>query len=265
MKLSSLGKFVTAVVVTTTCQLFSVHQLAANNAYNIIGLTPNNSLLRFGGPDQPIKVTGVDGVLLGIDFRPANGLLYGITDTDKIYTINPNTGAATFVSTLSTSFNGGIQSGVDFNPAADRLRVVGSNDQNFRINVDTGEVTVDTTLAYATGDTNAGVDPNITAAAYTNSLAGTTSTELYNIDYDLNVLVQQNPPNDGTLTTIGSLGINFTPIGGFDIFTSPNGVNTAFALSRFGIYTIDLSTGAATKLGNMPTASYIGIAVTSGD
>lgn len=268
MKLGKLGKIVT-LLVATTMGLFSVSKVLADTAYSVIGLTPDNTLVRYGSDsrrsNRPIEVTGIDGNLQGIDFRPADGLLYGITDTDKIYTINPRTGVATRVSDLSDSFNGGFQSGVDFNPVADRLRVSGSNDQNFRINVETGAVNVDGTLAYAAGDPNAGVDPNVTAAAYINSVAGATRTALYNIDYDLDVLVLQNPPNAGTLTTVGKLGINFAPIGGFDIFTDANGTNTAFALSGSTLYTIDLSTGAATKLDNMPwsTSGFIGLAVTS--
>lgn len=255
----------TALVVAAT-GIFSVQKLTATPVYQIIGLIPNNTLVRFGFDSRranAVRVTGIDGNLQGIDFRPANRLLYGVTDTDKIYTINPNTGAAKFVSNLANSFNGGFQSGFDFNPVPDRLRIVGSNDQNLRTNVDTGAVTVDKPLAYARGDRNFGVNPNITAAAYINSRPGATTTKLYNIDYDLDVLVLQDPPNDGSLKTIGSLGINFAPSGGFDIFTGSKGVNTAFAVTGSSLYTINLSTGAAKKLGNIPGYGFIGLAVTS--
>ena len=77
--------------------------------------------------------------------------LYGVTDTDNIYTIDPKTGDATFVSKLSVSFDGGFQSGLDFNPVIDRLRLTGSNDQRFAVNVDTGVVAVGGNLNYASG------------------------------------------------------------------------------------------------------------------
>lgn len=265
MKISNLSKLVTALVVATTFEAFSADKLPAQNvdqnAYTIIGLRGNNSLVRFGSNDD-IQLSGIDGTLQGIDFRPANGLLYGVTDTDKIYTINPNTGAVRLVSTLSTSFNGGFQSGIDFNPVPDRLRIVGSNGQNFRVNVDSGEVTVDTTLAYASRDSNAGADPNITGAAYTNSRAGATSTQLYDIDYDRNALVLQNPPNNGTLRTVAPLGFNVAPIAGFDIFTDARGRNTAFLVSRAFVYTVNLSTGATTRLGSITGTGFVGLAVT---
>ncbi|WP_248277198.1 DUF4394 domain-containing protein [Brasilonema octagenarum] len=270
------------VAVLTACLGLSVNKISADvgrtkntdhpsmnitgkgSGLRFIGLTSNNTLVNIGsrGAGRRIEVQGIDGNLQGIDFRPANGLLYGVTDTDNIYTINPENGQATFVSKLSSSFNGGFQSGFDFNPVPDRLRAVGSNDQNFRTN-DNGQVNVDKPLAYAVDDVNTGIDPNITAIAYTKSVAGATTTQLFGIDYNLDVLVLQNPPNDGTLRTVGNLGVNFAPIGGFDIFTDGQGNDTAYALSGSVLYTIDLSTGAATKIADIPKGNFIGLAVSS--
>ncbi len=220
-----------------------------------VALTDHNALVSFD-PSNPtdtdtVEVTGVEGLLLGIDTRPADGLIYGITTANNIYTIEPNSGAATYVSTLDTAFEGGTISGFDFNPAADRLRLVGDNDQDFRINVDTGEVTVDGTLAFAEGDLNDGVNPNVTAAAYTNAFDGTDSTQLYDIDTLLNDLVLQSPPNDGTLVTVGDLGIDFDTLGGFDIVSSPDGSNAAFAVSNSTLYSIDLNSGIASDIGEI--------------
>ena len=220
---------------------------------SLLALTGNNVLVSFSS-DSPeeatsMAITGVDGTLLGIDTRPANGLVYGITDTDRIYTINAQTGEATFITTLSLPFNANSVSGFDFNPVADRLRLVGDNDQDFRINVETGEVTVDGDLAFADGDVNVGDNPSVTAAAYANSFAGTTTTALYDIDEAQDILVLQDPPNDGTLRTIGSLGVDFGRTGGFEIVSDPAGSNVAFAVSTDTLYSIDLSTGTATQLG----------------
>jgi hypothetical protein len=296
MKPKKVSKCIVVFTVITTCLGFSVNKSSANTAVKtvaqtidnflepkidiaipvlftdipavkFIGLTANNTLVNINlrGVSQVVQVTGINGNLQAIDFRPANRLLYGVTDTDNVYTIDPVSGVATFVSKLSSSFNGGFQSGFDFNPVPDRLRIVGSNKQNFRTNVDTGQTIADVNLAYGATDANAGVDPNITAEAYTNSFAGTTTTQLFGIDYDLDVLVLQNPPNNGTLQTIGSLGVNFSPIGGFDIFTDAQGKNTAYAVSDTVLYTINLSTGAATKIANVPRGNFIGLAVTSND
>ena len=228
--------------------------LALTNDDNLVSFDPNR-------PDRTTKiaVSGIDAPLLGIDTRPSNGLIYGITTANTIYTINPNTGAATKVSTLDTSFEGTTVSGFDFNPVADRLRLVGDNDQDFRINVETGAVTVDGTLAFADGDVNAGANPRVTAAAYTNAIANPTTTQLYDIDADLNTLVLQNPPNDGTLMTIGELGIEIDDLAGFDIVSSGEGNNAAFAVTDSTLYSIDLLTGAATRVGAIDTGEADGI------
>lgn len=275
MKLSRLNTIITVLSVATIFDLISVAKPAA--AAGLTGLTDNNTLINFDSNNptatSSVPVTGLQsGNLIGIDYRPANGLLYGVTDTNSIYTINAGTGAASFVSTLSTPFTGDVTSGVDFNPVVDRLRLDGTNDQNFRVNVDTGATLVDGSLAYAAGDVNAGVNPRITAAAYTNAFPGppspagvtppTRTTQLYGIDFGLDTLVLQNPPNAGTLNTIGSLGIDFDPTGGFDISSPASGVNTAFAATDSTLYTINLSTGAATSVGTIGSgdSSFVGLA-----
>lgn len=281
MKLAQL-RFVTPVLTAATLALMSNVQVAEAATTRLIGLTEDNSLIYFN-PDNPnstrtLSVTGVNGSLLGIDIRPANGFLYGITDTNEIYTIDMKTGAASLQSTLSPlSYAGGQTSGFDFNPAADRLRLEGANDQNFRINVDTGEIAdfdpmtpgvqPDGTLAYVDGDANVGADPNVTAVAYTNSFLGAPAgrtTALYTIDSALDILALQNPANAGGLSTIGSLGIDFDLLGGFDILSPADGINIAYAASNSMLYGIDLTTGAATSLGMIGGSSgnLVGLAAT---
>ncbi len=257
MKLSKLSTVITTLAVAAIFDLLSVAKPAA--AVSLVGLTEDNNLVLFDSSNptstSTVSITGIDGTLLGIDRRPANNLIYGLTNTNNIYTINPFTGVASFVSTLSVPFTGGTISGVDFNPVPDRLRVVGGNDQNYRINVDTGAVIVDGTL-------NPG-DPNITAVAYTNvDNNPATGTTLYNIDYISDALFIQNPPNAGTLGLVGSLGLDIISAAGFDIFTD-NGVNTAFAAltpasaSGANLYTIDLTTGAATSVGTISSGKRL--------
>lgn len=227
---------------------------------NFVALTNNNILVRFtaSNPRESTRVTvsGVTGTLLGIDFRPANGLLYGVTSANNIYTIDPATGAATLVCTLTTSFDGALHSGVDFNPQSDRLRLVARNGQNLRIHADLGATATDGALVYAATDHNVGKKPTITAVAYTNSVSGAPATKTFDIDADLDILVLQEPPNDGVLVTVGPLGIDFGPMGGFDILTDGSGVDHAFAASGSTLYAVDLVTGAATTLGTIGDGSF---------
>ncbi len=212
-------------------------------------------------------VTTIDS----IDFRPANGLLYGYSfAANAVVTINVNnafTSLATNPSTASNTFDLGI----DFNPAADRLRLVNVNDQNLRINVDVGgaNTIVDGTLVYAAADPFFGISPTINEAAYTNNVANAGSTQLYYVDYGLGNLVTTAAANGGVLNTVGSLGIGpITSFTGFDIVTDPfTGTNSAFAVLDTntvfgGLYSINLGTGAASFIGQVDGTGVNSLAIT---
>jgi Tol biopolymer transport system component len=230
----------------------------------LYGITEAGNLVRFssGTPGTIESSTPVTGLqsgesIVGIDVRPATRQLYALTGAGRLYVVNPETGAARLASTLNTALSG-TSFGVDFNPVPDRLRIVSDADQNLRVNVATGEAVVDGTLAYASGDANAGQNPNAVGAAYTNNFAGATSTTLYVIDSNRDILATQNPPNAGTLNTVGPLGVDTSAVVGFDI-TNPGGaalaVLTVGGASR--LYTINLATGAATLVGNVGGGSNL--------
>lgn len=196
--------------------------------------------------------------ILSIDYRPLTGQLYGLSDQNAIYTLNPASGMATRVGSGFTDALNGGNFGFDFNPQIDRIRIVSDADQNFVAHPDTGNANVAATtpVFYAMGDVNEGMQPNVVHHAYDGNVLGqlATATQLRAIDTQLDVLVTQ-ANNAGTLMTIGSLGIDARDIGGFDISTSGN----AFAAFSNGVgavdstlYSIDLTTGAATSLGTIP-------------
>lgn len=211
-----------------------------------------NTLIRItqtapGTAKATVAVTGLNSgdTLLGIDVRPANATLYGIGSSGVIYTINQTTGAATPGPTAAT-VPSGTNFGVDFNPVADRLRVVSSTGQSLRINVADGVTTVDTPVAYDAADAGNGTTPAVAAVAYTNNdNDAMTATELFDIESARDVLALQNPPNNGTLTTRGALGANAGLRSGFDI--APDG--TAMAILGGTLYSVNVTTGAATAVG----------------
>lgn len=219
-----------------------------------VGLSGDKTLVMFD--TETLAVTGtldVKGVemLHGIDVRPADGLLYGITDASKVVTIDLKTGAATEKSTLSQTLPKGVSAIVDFNPMADRLRFVGSDGTNLRANVDDGSVTVDGKLAFEAADMHAGETPNIVAAAYTNSIGKPEATAMYDIDATIVALIRQTKPNDGTLAAIGKLGIEGAKNYAFDIAATKDLVNTGYLVTGSSLYTVNLETGAATAVGEL--------------
>src|SRR5436305_14136972 len=148
--------------------------LAANTAQAgwIIGLVDGKSIVTIDPATRKVtNSTDIKGAasIVGIDVRPADGLLYAVTAEGGIYTVDAKSGQATMKSKLSEPLKAGATVTVDFNPVADRLRVITSDGTNLRVNVDDGKATVDGALKFKEGDANAGKTPNVIAGAYTNS------------------------------------------------------------------------------------------------
>jgi hypothetical protein len=232
---------------------------AALAAEAFYGVTQDNRLVTFQSDNvtnvEPSHaITGLPGgeSIVGLDVRPLNGQLYALGKTSRVYVINPRTGAARQVgATPFIPALAGTSFGFDFNPTVDRIRVTSDAEQNLRLDPDNGTVAaVDANLAYAPGDPGAGTNPSVAGSAYTNSFAGATATTLYDIDNARHALVIQNPPNNGTLTTVGALGTSNNAVA-FDIGEG----NVAYAVlngeqNRQGLYRIDLSNGHATQATN---------------
>lgn len=229
---------------------------AGASAADLLGLTTGDELIRFdqtnpGNLSLFVTVTGLQAGedLVGIAYRASTGQVYGVGDTSRLYTINLETGAATQVgnSQFATLLSG-TDFAVDWNPVTDQIRVVSDMDQNLRVSPVDGTAIVDTPVAFAVGDPNAAADPAVTAGAYTNGFQGAAATTLFVIDTTLNILATQNPPNDGTLTTIGALGVDPTAAAGMSSSLA-NGGTLLAALTVGGasnLYTINATTGAAT-------------------
>lgn len=229
----------------------------------VAGLTGDNRLVCFSErrPEAARSVGTVTGLvtdayLVGIDYRPANGLLYGLGNSGGIYTIDASNAAATFVARLNVALSG-TAFGVDFNPTVDRLRVVSDNGQNLRVVPDTGVTTTDVALNYTAGTPA----PGIVGAGYTNNDAdANTGTTLFDIDSSLDQLAIQAPPNNGSLNVVGKLGVDTGTAVGFDIYSVVrNGTTTDVkALASLtvggapGFYEVSLLQGKVTARGTFP-------------
>lgn len=230
----------------------------------IVGLTLGNGLVSFdsaspGGASAPVSISGLQAGedVVGIDRRPATGALYGLSSGNRLYVIDPVTGAATQVGSDGAFTLSGSSFGFDFNPTVDRIRVTSDANQNLRLNPNNGTLAAtDGALAFAASDANAGADPTVTGSAYTNSFQGAGTTTLFNIDSARDVLVNQVPPNAGTLNTIGTLGVDASTVLGFDI-SGLSGIGylalQVAGAPVSGLYAIDLGTGAASFVGAVGT------------
>ena len=205
----------------------------------------NGSTLLILNPDVPVAVsktiTGtISGeTIVGLDFRPANGQLYALGSSSRLYTINASSGAAVQVgTTVFATLLTGTEFGFDFNPTVDRIRVVSNLGLNLRLHPVTGLV--------AAVDLDLTEGAAVTGAAYTNNFAGATTTVLFDIDPSVDKLYKQDPPNNGTLVAIGDLGLNATAVGGFDIAgTSGNAWAVLTVDGKTRLHKINLSNGSA--------------------
>ncbi len=236
---------------------------------------------------QPLSGLAAGDTLVGIDYRVARGVLYGLSRAGRVYTIAPESGQLTQVGPPQVLPQlAGERFGFDFNPAVDRMRIVSDSGANLRMHPDTGAqidgnaaqegVQADKALHYAEGDSLAGQQPVILAAAYTYNARNDKITTLYTIDALRGTLAMQGSkegeqpfvsPDGGQLRTVGSLGLSADVLG-----IQPGGVgygalqaasldisdvkNTAFLAARqklgaSQLYEVNLQTGKATRLGRI--------------
>jgi hypothetical protein len=211
---------------------------------------------------QNVAGTDLTETLVGIDFRPATSVLYGVgfvSSSQHVYTLNTSTGVATPVSPTSFAASlAGSNFGVDFDATADVIRLISPFGLNLRLSPTTGQVV----------GTDTNTPTSLSGAA---STAGSTcaAAGLYVIDFQTNQLGLLSTPSTGVLTVVGPLGIDAQDRVGFDIASD----GTAYASVKLTIiasdpvnfYQINLTNGTATLIGAIGgTQQVTGMAVLSG-
>ncbi len=256
---------VVLIIISSSCKKdkMSEEMISPGPNLNFYALTSDSKLLLLNANNpstitSSVTITGLQAneSILSIDFRPSTGQLYGVGSSSRIYVIDQKTGVSRAIGSAAfTPALTGNVAGFDFNPTVDRIRLVTTGNQNLRLNPETG------TVATADGNLNGVTGATINSVAYTQNRAGATTTVLFDIDVTNNKLLKQDPPNEGKLSEVGSLGIDVEDAGGFDI--SPDGTTALAAFSvggKSGLYIIDLNSGKASKIGNL-TGQITGVAI----
>ena len=235
----------------------------------VVAVTADGALITFnaGTPrqiDARLPVTGLAAGerLVGIDYRVARGVLYGLGSTGRLYTLDAASGVASPVGSAAPASPvalAGSRFGVDFNPAADRIRVVSDRGQNLRLHPDTGALAV--TDPVLTAGTTGAPASNIVGAAYTYNKRDEKLTTNYALDIARGWLLTQGTvegrtpgvsPNTGRLYDVGALGTGPLEDAALDIADLDN---TALAALRQGgrtrLVALDLASGRATLLGTV--------------
>ena len=237
-----------AVATLASLLLGGVAQSQSASAQTVAALVGDDTLAMVdvgaGKITKTMKIAGVSKIV-GIDVRPADGMLYALSADGSVYTIDAM-GKPMLKSKLEKMPPKDSMTTVDFNPVADRMRVIGSDGTNLRANVDDGKVTIDGMLSFAEGDMHKGETPKIVAGAYTNLMKGAKETVLYDVDATIGALIKQSPPNDGKLSAVGKFGVQAKSYA-FDIVAMGE-KNEGFLMADDTLYSVSLETGKATML-----------------
>jgi hypothetical protein len=237
----------------------------------------DNRLLLFGTEspgtiNRLMPITGLPPLhrIVGIDFRPSTGQLFGIGNDSRVYVLDTLTGAATAVG--PAPFEPAIDFfevhfGVGFDPA-ERLRlIVAESGANYSISADDGTAELETSVSFRAGDPNESEIPRIAGLGYVppapaGSVQGAMRAArgpdplegvLLALDADLGVLVEAIDPKTGEFDTIGPLDMVFERCGELKVGRNVDGSVNIFAVVLTAVgnlaLRIDLATGKATVLG----------------
>ena len=227
---------------------------------HLVGFTSTNKIARIDTANfAGATATAITGLaagdrFAGIDLRPKNNKIYGVTLSNQPYTVDEMTGATSLVAALSSAvISPSLGYGIDFNPLADfgpnaSLTLINSAGGNFAINATTGAVTTATSIA-----------AGFSAVSYTNSVPlpsvapAPPSLNYINSSSDTLRIAPSNF-NSPTITTVGALGVDVLKANGFEVLangTAYAALNTDDGSSLVtGVYSINLGTGAATLVGS---------------
>jgi hypothetical protein len=223
---------------------------APANAETAYALTTANQIVVFDttAPGLLLDFVPLTGLapgeaVVGIDFRPLNGQLYGLGRSGRLYRINHHTGASQTIGTGPWAPLPSTNYGVDFDPLADRLRAIGDGDDSLSVHPETGAIA-------AAPAVNPGV-AQLYEIAYSSNYTGTSTTTLYGIDGVGDRLMREDPYGSGTFTGINTLLVDAEgDIAGFDIGANDD---TGWAVMRVAgvqsLYRILLGGGNAAPFG----------------
>jgi len=213
--------------------------------------TTGDALLRFDTTAPSVTTSvGVSGllsgeVLDGIDFRTQTGQLFAVavnnsTHVARLGTIDVSTGTFTAIGS-SINLGSGATVSITDDPVNDRLILVTDTGVSLTINPNTAAVTTNTDIA---GD--------LAGIAFNNNFQGATSATLFGIDVANNTLVTVNTGTGVTTTVGGGLGVgNVSAVGGLAIQSDGTALADLTVGGVSGLYSINLGTGVATKIGNI--------------
>jgi hypothetical protein len=199
-----------------------------NNIFQFDSSTPGTLFNQHG-----VSFLQGGDILVGIDYFGTT--LYGVGQAGWLYTINPNTGAASTIGHFTPGGLSGIYYGVNADNGA--MRIVSDASIDMLVNLSTGAL-ISSGPSTSTG--LSGLASNGNGLFAVDSVANTLGT----LD-----------PSTGTYSSIGGMLYDVSGKNGFDISQYSGVAYFASGVSSSGLdanlYTVDLSTGATSLVGTI--------------
>jgi hypothetical protein len=249
-----------ATLVSTFPGMVGVRALAVySQRQRIYAVTANNKLVTVDShnashaaantPSVPVSFSGLqpNEQIIAIDVRPSTGVLYGFTDTSRLYTIaepqgpQQSTVQATFVAAVAAPNDGFV--GMDFSPTTDRLWITNNASQTFVVNPTTGAVVTSSTAQ----------NRRFVGLASTESVPGAAISRLLAIDATTHELVTMTPNLIQAVTTV-NLPITAIYPQGFDISPLDNAAFFSYSIQgqpESVLYALDTRAGGLLILGKI--------------
>lgn len=243
----------------------------------MLGLTVNDELASFDStrPDIVPSVVKIVGLQPGesvraIDSRAQTGQVYGLGSTNRLYVIDPASGAVSMVGSGPIAAGlSGTSFDIEFEGGSSTLRIVSDNGINLRVDGDSAAVIIDSGLAYAPNDPGAGTTPSVVGLATTGNTPDGLGTTTFAIDAKRGVFdfvgdpskFPYNPSN-GQLVTNGPLGVAVTGPLGFEITPSGEPLVSLSAANEasstlYSVPTTGGTLGPLQRIGSFPGAVRI--------
>jgi DNA-binding beta-propeller fold protein YncE len=231
-------------VLSTAAVLFAASSAFAGTMYTVDSNRTLYTLDLATGARTPAGVISANaGTTSGLAHDPATGTVWVVsTSTDSLYTVDLATGTATLVGAFGDSAI--VMHGLEFDDSTGKLYGASSHNGGlYEINKATGAATL-IGVSGLVSFTNLGYD----SANDVMYACNTTTPESFHI---------MNRAT-GATTFVGLLGaVSSNPNG--MAFNRDNGLLYLIDNTTDNLYTIDVTTGAATVIGPMGSGNYLGL------
>jgi hypothetical protein len=202
---------------------------------------------------QPVTGLAAGERLIAIAVRPSDGVLHALGASSRLYRVDRASGVASAI--LDGPFAPGLD-GDTFGLAFDgsdfaRVRVTGGHAQNLALDPITGWVANDDPrLAYGDYDALAAEAPDVVTTAFARGM-------FFGIDTTHDVLARLLHPGNGSLDSVGPLGVDAQGDAGFDVAPDGQAYAALHVDGETALYTVDLVRGAATRVAAIGVTSAV--------